>query len=443
MKDLEEVLNCIGDFSCYISDKIVSFSGTLNNTEKDIVLRCNMGIERYREINKCSPPNMWGNVNGIPVSLLDVQLSSALHRDEENCISLIFSPSEIVIGQNNLAELQVTQMSMSISALNYMFSKLPLQSVYNISKNHPSVLDYTFPDVIETDDRYGHLRIYQTFRLKSAHDKISYEFLPIIDYYFYQPLEIMDAVARMAAVRNLFTFFANYYLPLENISFKCAERKSEEGLRSRECVLYLNGREVIPIPQKPFLITTTAFSDKFEFVWNNWLKIYEEARYIPTLFYEIISNRSTGINRFLNLSQAVEVYSNRYRKESVLKVARKREKTRSGRKPPIHLNHRFEDIFILLNPYLEIEENNITIISKVLSDMRNFFTHYDEAKYIEPSYEKVFAAVHVLEFVLLAIVYHEIGISSESIKSCKISVQFQPFDEFVKVLTQNIRNEST
>ena len=45
MKDLEEVLNCIGDFSCYISDKIVSFSGTLNNTEKDIVLRCNMGIE--------------------------------------------------------------------------------------------------------------------------------------------------------------------------------------------------------------------------------------------------------------------------------------------------------------------------------------------------------------------------------------------------------------
>ena len=128
MKDLEEVLNCIGDFSCYISDKLVSFSGTLNNTEKDIVLRCNMGIERYREINKCSPPNMWGNVNGIPVSLLDVQLSSALHRDEENCISLIFSPSEIVIGQNNLAELQVTQMSMSISALNYMFSKLPLQT---------------------------------------------------------------------------------------------------------------------------------------------------------------------------------------------------------------------------------------------------------------------------------------------------------------------------
>ena len=59
------------------------------------------------------------------------------------------------------------------------------------------------------------------------------------------------------------------------------------------------------------------------------------------------------------------------------------------------------------------------------------------------SYEKVFAAVHVLEFVLLAIVYHEIGISSESIKSCKTSVQFQPFDEFVKVLTQNIRNEST
>lgn len=45
MEDLEKVLNCIGDFSCYISDKVVSFPGTLNDAQKNIVLQCKMEIK--------------------------------------------------------------------------------------------------------------------------------------------------------------------------------------------------------------------------------------------------------------------------------------------------------------------------------------------------------------------------------------------------------------
>ena len=45
MEDLGKVLNCIGDFFCYISDRVVSFPGTLNDTKKNIVLQCKMEVE--------------------------------------------------------------------------------------------------------------------------------------------------------------------------------------------------------------------------------------------------------------------------------------------------------------------------------------------------------------------------------------------------------------
>ena len=35
-KYFEEVLNCVGDFSCYISDKVFSFPGTLSDTQENI-----------------------------------------------------------------------------------------------------------------------------------------------------------------------------------------------------------------------------------------------------------------------------------------------------------------------------------------------------------------------------------------------------------------------
>lgn len=436
MKELEDILNCISDFHCYICDELISFPGILKNADEYIILQCKMKIEWYRKIDVYSSINIWGNVNGIPVSFLGVYLKDGVHCYERTDISLTFVPSEIITGQSTPMEIQVTQMKMSASAFNHMFSALPLQPTHSFSKDNPSVLNYTFPGVIEAADKYGKLCIYQTFKEEWSRNKINYKFSPIVEYNFHHPLKVMDAVEKLAAVRNLFVFFADHYLPLENILFESPASENEVGQEPCICTLYLNVRENIPILQEPFLITTDAFSENFEMLWNRWLQIYEEAIYIPTLFYEIICNRSTRVNRFLNLSQAIEVYSNRYRKEAVAEAARIREKTKKGKKPPIHLNHRFEDIFMLLNSHLNIEKSKIPIISKALSDMRNFFTHYDEAKHTKPSYQEMFAACHVLEFVLLAIIYHEVGISDNYITSIKKRPQFQRLDEFVERLAR-------
>lgn len=441
MENIESILNSVGHFSCYISGMKVSFRGVLSGTLNNIVLQCEMKLDSYRKIPDYSTLNIWGSVNEIPVSLLEVYLKSGTSTYKSKYISLTFSPSQIVIGQSFPSEPLVSQMSMTILALNYMFSSSPLQPVHDASKIELSIAP---PAIMEADDNYGHLRIYQTFSEKWNWDETCYKILPVIEYQFNQPLNLMDALSKIATVRNLFTFFANYYLPLENISFASTKSKKEEYPTLNDCALYLNGNDDISTPHEPFLIMTNTFSEEFQTIWEKWLHLYEEAIYIPTLFYEIICNRSTRVNLFLNLSQSIEVYSKRYREKDAEKVAKIREKTRPSKTPPVHMNHRYEDILLLLNTSLEIDENKIPIIADTLADMRNFFTHYDDKKYMEPSIQEMLAACHVLEFVLLAIVYHDVGISSADISAARKRVQFQRFDEFVEILSniQLKRNQS-
>ena len=91
-------------------------------------------------------------------------------------------------------------------------------------------MQFTFPDKIEVDDQYGHLEIYQTVSQGWTRDEIKHSIVPIIKYRFHDPMGIMDAVGRIAAARNLFSFFANGYLPLENIEFADDQSQKFEEL---------------------------------------------------------------------------------------------------------------------------------------------------------------------------------------------------------------------
>ena len=143
-------------------------------------------------------------------------------------------------------------------------------------------------------------------------------------------------------------------------------------------------------------------------------KLHRQEIFFPTLFYEIICNRSTRINCFLNLSQAIEVYSNYYREKEAHNVAQ----ADGCRKKDIPLKYRVEDIIQYLNTYLSIDRLGIKSLSVAISNARNFFTHYNRARYKEPSFQEISAANRVLRYMLLAIIYKTIGLSDDCIKRC-------------------------
>ena len=175
---------------------------------------------------------------------------------------------------------------------------------------------------------------------------------------------------------------------------------------------------------------TNKFSENFSEVWTNWLKFYADSIYIPTLFYEIICNRSTRINRFLNLTQAIELYSVHYRDEFAKGIAQ----ADGYRKKQLPLKYRIEDVLAQINGTLEISKERRRLLARAISNDRNFFTHYNEQRYTEPSFEEISAANRVLRYVLLSIVYKVVGIRDDYIKECKNRLNYSTFERDVSVI---------
>ena len=435
MEMIERLLNQIGEYACIIEGEEVHIIGVLRQEKTDIIFQAQMKMDDYSKLDRLyGELQFWGSINGTDVSMMSVHYRKSNSSFGAKTVSVEFDPYEIIIGRCYKDKPKVNAISASLTALNHMFSHKPIDLIYDFSKEKPYLLKFTYPDKMEAYDQYGHLEIYQTFAQGWTRDEIRHNIVPIIKYRFSEPIGIMDAISRIAAARNLFSFFANGYLPLENIKFADAQSQKIDTLTMCDITLYLNHLEDIPLCDAPFLIMTSAFEAKFDQIWKNWMKIYEEAVPIPTLFYEIICNRSTRVNSFLNLVQAIEVYSGQYRKPAVEAVARKHENTTTEKKPKIYLKYILEDVFSSFNDCFEITEDDIPILARHIAEMRNFYTHYNSDRYVEPTYQEMFSATHFLCFVLLVIVYKTLGLSTETIIDARKRVEFQLYYKDIETI---------
>ena len=427
MPSIEDLLNKISDFKCMVAGKEIVFPGILQKENGDVILNAKFPLAEYRKIGNDSDIVVLGEVAGGKATLLGCYIKSASWVMEKNDISIYAIPSEIIVGACFFSTPMAKRISVSTSDLNYMFSGAsPLKPNVCISTDNSSVLNFTFPKPITASDKYGKLQIYQTFGTQWAADFYKYNFISIIDYSFTDPLPVMKAVAQVSAVRNLFSFFGNGYISLGDITFEIDGDENVYGL-------WLNHRENIPAVHEPFLVGTSAFENQFQNVWDAWLILYESANPIPRWVYELICNRSTNVNGFLNLSQAIEVYSNVFRYDKAKKLTESKGKIKN--KNEIPLKFIYQDILSEYSGILGLNEKKIPDYAKGLSNMRNYFTHYNSQKYVEPTYDELIAATHILRFIVLTIVYTAVGIPLECVLECKKRVIFSSLDDDVDVIS--------
>ncbi len=420
MASTNDLLNKISDFKCEVDNKEIVFPGILQEENGNVVLNAKFPLEQYRKIEIEADIVVLGKVSGRKVALMGCHITSASCSIGDNDISIYAVPNEIIIGGCFSSTPMAKKITVSTSDLNYMFfGASPLKPNVGVSKENPSVLNYTFPKPIVATDKYGEIQIYQTFGSQRDVDCYKHNIISIVEYSFTDSLPVMDAVAKVSAARSLFSFFGNGYIPFGDITF---EIDGDENIYD----LWLNYKEDIPAVKEPFLIGTSTFENQFQKIWDAWLIFYKSANPIPTLFYEIVCNRSTRVNGFLNLSQAIEVYSNTFRYDNAKKLAENDGQRKSNKEIP--LKYIYQDILSKYNGALELIESNIVDYAQGLSNMRNYYTHYNSGKYVEPTYDELFSAIHILRFVLLTIVYTAVGIPLDCILECKKRVVFSRFD---------------
>lgn len=427
MESIKNLLNKISNFKCKINETEMTFPGVLQEKKGIIVLNSLFSLEDYLKIPLETEFTVLGTISGKEATLMECHIHSASCAIGEDQISLTVIPSKIIVGKYFYSTPTVKKITIVTPDLNYMFFGLsPFRSNYFITKEDSSVLNFTFPESISAKDKYGEVTLYQTFETQHSVTGYTHNIISAIVYSFTNQTTLTDALSKVSAARSLFTFFGNGFIPFGEISFEDDAAKSQYSL-------YLNFKEDVSAVDEPFLITVTAFENQFQKVWGTWLDLYETAGPISTLFYEIVCNRSTGINSFLNLSQAIEVYSNTYRNAEAKAVAKSDPLSISKEKTP-RLKHRYLDILSAYNNVLELAEPTIDGCAQGLSNMRNYYTHYNSKSYVKPSYDELFSAISILRFVLLAIVYTAVGISPNCILECKKRIIFHCLDVDASVI---------
>lgn len=161
--------------------------------------------------------------------------------------------------------------------------------------------------------------------------------------------------------------------------------------------------------------------------------MYETVTPIPLLYHEIILERSVGTNSFLNLTQTLEIFSERIRNEFAWDCAHKDNYNKQGNLP---LKYRLMDILNLNNFLFNFNKDSLSEFAKSLVDMRNYFTHYNDIKYIEPTYDELSAAIQVLKLILLFLIYTSLDLSKNIILDCTHRVAFRDVDYNIEIIFQ-------
>ncbi len=432
MRKIDDVLNIPCRLSCKEADTDIIFDGVLTSKDNCIVFIGRTEVNT-RNLSWNVKYTLCGEIESTPITLLNASIicmSGAGFGDVYHFVQ--FSPSEIIVGRSYACkeeEIKIKKISANIQALNSMFSSSPVEIIHHFSKENPALVNYTYPTSINATDDEGSLSIYQTIGLGWSKNSVELPIIPCIDYTFSSTASIRDGIRKIASVRNLFSFFSNDYIPLENITFS-----DEQSNDTQLCynLLYLNFTDEIKISDRPFLITTENFSADFSQIWLKWCEFYSK-KYIPTLFYEVICNRSSRINRFLNFSQAIEVFSVHYRNKEAEKIAA--SEGWKGKQVP--LKYRFKDIIIFLNDFLELSPTEISNLAQALSDERNFFTHYNE-KYDIPAAQELFSAGRVVHFMLLALVYRIVSLNDSAIKEAARFFSCGSLSNDIKIVLKQI-----
>lgn len=402
---LNRVTNKIGHFIVLFSDTEYSCTGVIRVENDMIILQCEMPTKQANTLLN-HQFRIVGKVNSIPLTLYNsyVKHIDDSYGNDDNDSSVEISFFYLIIGCSEKEKFNVYNISSLNSDINWFFPNHPVN--LNNKEGYIKKLDS-----IKTQDKNGTVSIQQSISEGMSIKNVHINIYTVLSYDFDNPVDLELAINRIACLRNMLSFFCDGYIPL--INMKISDKKTEQKhVGHVECDVICNYSEKNCKERTLFFINAESIKKDFGQVWKKWTNLYEKARPITSLFYGVISDSSSGLNAFLNLSQALEVYSVRYRN---IDIRRELCKTK---KDKIHLSERLYDLIELHNTELSVL--NTVDLAKKLSDIRNYYTHYNnKLSRTEPTHIEVLAASYILRSILILVIYSELGITSDSISEAR------------------------
>ena len=417
-QSLDNLINTIGRFTFLLNGKKRFFNGVVKFDDERIIIQCEVPVAVLPDLQ--GRYSVIGRIKNVPVSFYQAREKRCWKqtRTSKKTKALVdFTFSYAVIGYGKIEEMRVAKIHLYSSELNAFF---PL--VRSSELREEDILKSLVE--LKANDEFEKVVIGQTLAYQYSRKGSTTHIYTYISCSFDVPLEIPAAVARVASIRNLLTFFCCRYIGLVNLTV--TDPSHSRGIRNyREYVLIYNYNEHPDEHIDRFFISGMMIEKTFSQVINEWCKFETKAHPITALFYGIVSGNTTWINDYLNIAQAIEVYSARFRRSVI------RQALGISKKERITLKHRIEDLLTLYSHFYSISD--ISALSQKLSDARNFYTHYDKDKK-EPTDEELYCSIQILRSILLLVIYKCIGLSDETIAQARLFGFMKSFNGYCEFL---------
>ena len=384
-------------------------------------------IQNYFEksrpnINEPSDIYIYGKVGSQKVSLVGCLMGKnassfcSILGDMEYCVEII--PCELLIGDFYVDNQTV------ISKASVLYKKMDEFINMRAYKSDvgPSLLKRTDVEPVSVNNVNFTMNITPALMRHSSHNKEIFENMIFTNIRFNSALSIDRMRSVIIKLKLLFSLLKLNLIDIDGVDLHVEPSCSSES----ECRLNLSyhmnymERDIDELWHVPvFALKYVDISDFFERVVSSWFDLFEKAEPVIELFYQCLIRKSHDINRFLNISQALEVYSNKYRSNDVKEVYCKFPNDNPNDSSP-KLFHKIYDIFSMFKDCFGYDENQRITISHWITDTRNYYTHYGtKAKRKALANFNERSPVTDLMFYLLTFaVYCKLGIPIDVIK-CK------------------------
>lgn len=402
----------------------VSFIGQFVKPESNIWFVGRVKFDDFSFMSNKNEFSLSGTVSGINIYIkTGIITKTSITNNKPKYVDVHILPFELMIGKEVNNNTKVERIEVEFSELNcFLGSGLEVNSsALNESKFDCKMMPLDFFPV--TYDENKHLIFQRNISSQITLSDLNLMNVNKVIILFDSLIDVDNAIHELAKIRLLLSFLADDFIDYpESFSFVAqdSQRLENSDCKLADKIIWLNDNR-IQYPQKwkhPFRILYHTINHDFPDILKKWNAFYSEKSNQPIikLFVEIISHKSIGLNRFLNICQALEVYSTHYRTEECKTLLNKMTDKR------ITLRLRLFDLLTLQNDVFEYQKSYIAESSKDIADIRNYYTHYNSSKLkiLEDKFGEMGLFYNqyneILYSLLLATIYKEIGIPREVIK---------------------------
>ena len=353
----------------------ITITGYFVKPKENVWFTGKMDIVDYRTIaqkEKRGGFSLNGMLGNSVIQIDDAAFGNVIIADHHSAHVDIF-PSEILIG-TKFNPASILSFSFALPELdNFFFQHLTNMAQYISNPSQGIHLEPMISSKLTEDD--STVRVVLE-RLYQFNDSRSFFTVRSDNRIYVEPnikFEINDIIRFVACAIHFFSFILMEHVNLPSKVAILLRNDGDDRPQSTQLLLNDNRRYYTQHKDEPAKIQFSAIEKSLGLIWSNWIQFWDNKENQPLikLYSDVISHKSVGSNRYLNICHALEYYSRIYRTKEVEEV--NKEKGTNG----IPLFIRFIDMLRMTNDYFDLSEEEIESKSRELANKRNYLSHYN------------------------------------------------------------------